>query len=62
MTNPWRLLACIGLSVVIGLVVIVVVGWAITLLGAGICVGHGLLVGVLWDQLGLPPGVRLGVH
>jgi hypothetical protein len=60
--NPWRMAACVLLSILVGLAVMALAGWDITLFGVGACAGHGLLVGAAWDQMGPPAGVRMGVH
>jgi hypothetical protein len=59
--NPWRSVACVLLSLMIGVIIMLLAGWNITPPGLGGCAAHGLIVGVVWDQLGPPSGVRFGV-
>ena len=61
MANPWRTIACIVLSILLGLAIMLLAGWEITPPAIAGCAGHGLLVGVVWDQLGPPNGIRMGV-
>lgn len=60
-TNPFpRTSLCIVFTLVFGLVILTITGlsWRVGFLG--VFVLHGLLVGVLWDELAQPGGVRLG--
>jgi hypothetical protein len=59
--NPWRIVACILLSLLFGVAVMLLVGWSITPPGMAICALHGLAVGIVWDQMGPPNGIHLGV-
>lgn len=58
----WRLVATTLLSVAIGVGIVLVVRWSITptsLIASGV---HGLLIGMVWDNLGPPSnGLTLGV-
>ena len=59
--NPWRSVACVLLSLMFGVIIMLLAGWVITPPGLGGCAAHGLIIGIVWDQLGPPSGVRLGV-
>ena len=59
--NPWRVIACILLSLVFGVAIMLLVGWSITPPGLAICTLHGLIVGIVWNQMGPPNGIHLGV-
>lgn len=62
LSNPWRIVACILLSVLLGVLLMLLMSWEVTPRGLGISAGHGLLVSMVWDQMGPPHGVRMGVH
>jgi len=59
--NPWRTGICVLLSVSIGMLVLMLAGWSITPPALVAIAMHGLVVGYIWDQLGPPTGLGLGV-
>ena len=61
LTNPWRTGACIALSVAFGVMLLLLAGSEVSLPALGGLAAHGLLVGFIWDQLGPPNGLGLGM-
>jgi len=58
----WRRLAATTLvSTVVGLTLILVAGWNVEWWSFGICVLHGLCIGLVWREIETPGGVQLGV-
>jgi hypothetical protein len=52
--NPWRSLVSGLLSVGVVSAVLLVTNWGLTMLAIVIAVGHGLLVGVVWERVSPP--------
>jgi hypothetical protein len=46
----WRVVTVTALSLLIGLVIIAVTPLVISLPALGVCLAHGLLVGLIWDE------------
>lgn len=60
--SAWRLVATTVLSVALGTGIVYVIGWPVSLIALVISVVHGLLIGIVWDNLGPPnSGLTLGV-
>lgn len=55
-----RLAMCLLLSVTVGLVVIMLTNTALVGWVLGCCALHGLFVGLAWDDIENPGGIRLG--
>ena len=56
-----RVVAAVLLSVILGVTFLLLAHWSITAWSVGLCVLHGLVVGVAWDELEESEGLRLGV-
>ena len=62
LNGPWRLVATTLLSVAIGAGIVLVARWSITPTAVIVSGVHGLLIGIVWDNLGPPSnGLTLGV-
>lgn len=59
--NPLRSVVCVLLSMALGAIIMLVAGWEITPPRLGLSALHGLLVGLVWDQVGPPKGISLGI-
>ncbi len=59
--TPWRMGLCAVLVTPVGLFMLWLIGWQITVLAAAGLVIYGACVGGIWDQLGPPAGLTLGV-
>jgi hypothetical protein len=64
LVGAWRVVAVMGLSLTVGLFVIAVTPLVISVLAVIVCLVHGLLVGLIWDEAEhvghLNLGARLG--
>jgi hypothetical protein len=56
----WRVICCLLLSGSFGLLLLVVLGLPITVWSVGLCLLHGLVVGLAWDEIQQPGGLQLG--
>jgi hypothetical protein len=55
-----RLIACMLLSLLFGLLIITLIGLPINGWTVAVSLIHGLLVGLAWDETGDPDGLQLG--
>ena len=56
-----RLLATLLLSLVLGLSMLVLASFPVNEWSVGLLIIHGLLVGLIWDEIEEPRGLKLGV-
>jgi hypothetical protein len=61
LVGHWRLVACLTLSLCLGLLFLVLTGLPVTGWGVGLSLLHGLAVGLAWDEIQAPGGLQLGV-
>ena len=62
LSEGWRRwVVCVCLSLIFGTAGLFMAQWVITPLALGVCIAHGLVVHLAWDQLGWPTGLHLGV-
>lgn len=57
-----RVVASTILSTVIGIAIHLVAEWPLWWWSVGLCVLHGLCVGLAWDEIERPGGVQVGVR
>ena len=57
-----RVIATILISLVIGLFILALLHWPINILTVGICILHGLVVGLAWDGISSLGNLNLGDH
>jgi hypothetical protein len=58
----WRIAATTLLSLVLGLIIMVVTPLTASVLSVSVCLVHGLLVGVIWDDVEHPGALHLGAR
>jgi hypothetical protein len=57
-----RIIATILISLMIGLLILALLHWPINVLTVGICILHGLIVGLVWDGISSQGNLNLGDH
>ena len=62
LANPSRMVASFLLSLVLGLLFLVVTHLPVTGWSVGLCLLHGLAVGLAWDEMEEPDGLHLGAR
>jgi hypothetical protein len=60
--DPSRVVASALLSIVMGSLLMFVIGLPVTVWSVGLCLLHGLAVGLAWDEVEAPEGLRLGAR
>jgi len=55
-----RVVATVGLSLSLGVPLFLLTNWTATGLAIVLCILHGLLVGLAWDEIQAPGGLQLG--
>jgi hypothetical protein len=58
----WRIAATTLLSLVLGLIIMVMTPLTVSVLSVSACLVHGLLVGVIWDDVEHPGALHLGAQ
>ena len=61
LTGYRRVLACLFLSLILGLLIVTLAGLSISGWSVILSLLHGLIVGLTWDEIEEPEGFRLGV-
>lgn len=56
-----RVVACILLSLLFGLALVLLVGQPVTGWSVGLSLAHGLALGLAWEEIESPGGLQLGV-
>ena len=57
-----RMVACMCLSLVLGLLFLWLTKITVTVWSVGLCLLHGVTVGLAWDEFEEPGGIRLGMR
>ena len=58
----WRIAATTLLSLILGLIIMAVTPLTVSVLSVSVCLVHGLLVGVIWDDVEHPGALHLGAR